>query len=381
MAFGSAVGPWKAMEQARTPLRIGVVGVGNISGIYFENLGRYASTEVVAVADLDLDRARTVAERNAVQKVLTPDELLKDPDVDLVLNLTVPKVHAEVALRAVQAGKHVYSEKPLAVDRESARGMLEAARANGVRVGCAPDTFLGGGIQSCRKLIDDGAIGEPVAVNAFMLCRGHESWHPSPEFYYEVGGGPMLDMGPYYLTALVNLLGPIRRLTGSARATFPTRTITSQPKHGKVVQVETPTHLVGIYDFENGAVGQLTTSFDVYPSPLPNITIYGTEGTLIVPDPNGFGGEIYLKRAGENDFTLMPLTHGHAANARGIGVLDMAHAIRENRPHRASGDLAFHVLDAMLGVAEASETGRHLELTSQVERPAALGVAEYAEEG
>lgn len=368
------------MEQARTPLRIGVVGVGNISGIYFTNLARYASTEVVAVADLDLDRARSVAEKNGVGKVLTPDALLSDPEVDLVLNLTVPKVHAEVALRAVQAGKHVYSEKPLAVDRESARSVIEAARASGVRIGCAPDTFLGGGIQSCRKLIDDGAIGEPVAVNAFMIGRGHESWHPSPEFYYEIGGGPMLDMGPYYLTALVNLLGPIRRLTGSARATFPTRTITSQPKHGKVIPVETPTHLVGIYDFENGAVGQLTTSFDVYPNALPSITIYGTEGTLIVPDPNGFGGEIYLKREGESDFTLVPLTHGHAENARGIGVLDMAHAIRENRPHRASGDLAYHVLDAMLGVADASVSGRHLELTSQVERPAALGIAEYADE-
>lgn len=380
MAFGPAVGPQRTMEQARTPLRIGVIGVGNISGIYFTNLGRYASTEVVAVADLDLDRARAVAEKNGIGKVLTPDGLIDDPEVEVVLNLTVPKVHAEVALRAVRAGKHVYSEKPLAVDQESARQVLEAARESGVRVGCAPDTFLGGGIQTCRKLIDDGAIGEPVAVNAFMLCRGHESWHPSPEFYYEVGGGPMLDMGPYYLTALINLLGPIRRVTGSARSTFSTRTITSEAKRGKVIPVETPTHLVGVYDFENGAVGQLTTSFDVYPGSLPNITIYGTEGTLIVPDPNGFGGEISLKRAGESDFTLMPLTHGFAENARGIGVLDMAHAIRENRPHRASGDLAYHVLDAMLGVAEASESGRHIDLTSQVERPEALGVAEYADE-
>jgi predicted dehydrogenase len=368
------------MEQARTPLRIGVVGVGNISGIYFANLARYASTEIVAVADLDSDRTRAVAEKQGIGKALTPDELLADPEVDLVLNLTVPKVHAEVALRAVQAGKHVYSEKPLATDRASARAVLDAAKANGVRVGCAPDTFLGGGIQTCRKLIDDGVIGEPVSVQAFMIGRGHESWHPSPEFYYEVGGGPMLDMGPYYLTALVNLVGPIRRLTGSARITFPTRTITSQPKHGKVIEVETPTHLVGVYDFANGAVGQLTTSFDVYPNALPSITIYGTEGTMMVPDPNGFGGEIYVKRAGEADFTLMPLTHGHAENARGIGVLDMAHAIRENRPHRASGDLAYHVLEAMLGVQEASETGRHLELESQVERPAALGVAEYADE-
>ncbi|MGV3615822.1 MAG: Gfo/Idh/MocA family protein [Fimbriimonas sp.] len=368
------------MAQAQTPLRVGIVGVGNISGIYFTNLARYASTEVVACADLDQERAQSVAAKYEIPRALTPEELITDPDVDLVLNLTVPKAHAEVALRAVQAGKHVYCEKPLAVDRASAREVLDAAQRNGVRVGCAPDTFLGGGVQTCRKLIDDGAIGQPVAANAFMLCRGHETWHPSPEFYYEVGGGPMLDMGPYYLSALVNLLGPVRRLTGSARATFPTRTITSQPKHGKEVVVETPTHLVGVLDFENGAVGQITTSFDVYPTPLPNMIVYGTEGTLIIPDPNGFGGEIWLKRAGDPDFAVVPLTHGHADNARGIGVLDMAHAIRENRPHRVSGDLAFHVLDVMLGIAEASEAGRHLELTSQVGRPAALAEDAFADE-
>jgi predicted dehydrogenase len=368
------------MEQLRSPLRVGIVGVGNISGIYFTNLARYASTEVVACADLDLERAQKVAEQYRIGKASTPEALMADPEVDLVLNLTVPKAHAAVALQAIEAGKHVYCEKPLSVTREDARRILEAARAKGVRVGCAPDTFLGGGIQTCRKLIDDGAIGEPIAVNAFMLCRGHETWHPSPEFYYEVGGGPMLDMWPYYVTALVNLVGPIRRVTGSARATFPTRTITSQPKHGKVVTVETPTHHVGVLDFANGAIGQITTSFDVYPSPLASITIYGTEGTLMVPDPNGFGGEVWLKRAGENEFAKIPLTHGHAENARGIGVLDMAHAIQENRPHRVSGDLAFHVLDTMLAVAEASDAGRHIELTSQVDRPAALGVDEYASE-
>lgn len=360
-----------------TPLRIGVVGVGNISGIYFENLGKYAETEVVACADLDLDRARAVAEQRGVAKAVSVDDLLADPDVDLVLNLTIPKVHAEVALRAIDAGKHVYSEKPFAIDRASGQAVIAAAKAKGVLTGCAPDTFMGGGIQTCRKLIDDGAIGEPVAANGFMLCRGHETWHPSPEFYYEVGGGPMLDMGPYYLTALVNLIGPIRRVTGSARATFPTRTITSQPKAGKVVPVETPTHLVGVFDFANGAVGQLTTSFDVYGSPLPNIVVYGTEGTLIVPDPNGFGGEVRLKRAGESDFSLIPLTHGNADNSRGIGVRDMARAIAEGRPHRASGELAMHVLDAMLAVGEASDAGHHISLEMLGSKPAALNIDEF----
>lgn len=357
---------------AQRPLRVGIIGVGNISGIYFHNLGKHPATDVVACADLDMERARRVAEERGVPQALTVDELLDHPEIDLVLNLTVPKAHAEVAMRAVEAGKHVYSEKPFATNQADAHALLAAGEAKGVRIGCAPDTFLGGGIQTCRELIDQGAIGEPVAVNAFMLCHGHETWHPSPEFYYEVGGGPMLDMGPYYLTALVNLLGPIKRVTGSARATFPTRTITSQPKHGKVVPVDTPTHLVGVLDFASGAVGQITTSFDVYPSPLPNIIVYGTEGTMVVPDPNGFGGKILLRSASSPELSEVPLTHGNAENARGIGVVDIAVAISEGRDHRASGRLASHVLDAMLAVEQASVSGSHVVLNSLDERPSAL---------
>jgi len=353
------------------PLRVGIVGLGNISGIYFKNLTEYPETTIVAVADLDAARAEAAAEKHGIPNALSTDALIAHPDVDLVLNLTVPKAHAEVALQAVEAGKHVYSEKPLAVDVEDGQRLVAAAKERGVRVGCAPDTFLGAGIQTCRKLIDDGAIGVPVAANAFMMGRGHESWHPSPAFYYERGGGPMLDMGPYYITALINLLGPVRRVTGSARASFPTRTITSQPLAGTVIPVETPTHLVGVLDFADGAIGQITTSFDVYGTPLPNIVIYGTEGTLIVPDPNGFGGEVTLIKPGKGEEKIA-LTHGFAENARGVGVLDMAKAIAENRPHRASGDLALHVLEVMLGVEAASLAGCHIQPSAQPERPAAM---------
>lgn len=353
------------------PLRVGIVGLGNISGIYFKNLTEYPETTIVGVADLDPARATAAADKYGIPHALTTDDLIAHPDVNLVLNLTIPKAHAAVALQAVRAGKHVYSEKPLAIDDEDGRQLVAAARAAGVRVGCAPDTFLGAGIQTCRKLIDDGAIGTPVAANAFMMGRGHESWHPSPAFYYERGGGPMLDMGPYYITALVNLLGPVRRVTGSARASFPTRTITSQPLNGTVIPVETPTHLVGVLDFADGAIGQITTSFDVYGIPLPNIVIYGTEGTLIVPDPNGFGGEVKLIKPGQPE-QIVPLTHGFAENARGVGVLDMAQAITENRPHRASGDLALHVLEVMLGVEAASVSGHHIEPSAQPDRPAAM---------
>jgi predicted dehydrogenase len=210
-----------------------------------------------------------------------------------------------------------------------------------------------------------------------MMGRGHESWHPSPAFYYEAGGGPMLDMGPYYVTALVNLMGPVRRVTGSVRATFPTRTITSQPLSGQTIVVETPTHLVGVLDFASGAIGQITTSFDVYGTPMPAIVIYGTEGTLYVPDPNGFGGEVLLARGWEKPVAV-PHDHGFGDNARGIGVLDMAHAIRGDRSHRASGALAYHVLDVMLSVGDASAAGHHMILDSGVERPEAMGVDEFA---
>lgn len=361
------------------PLRIGVVGCGNISGIYFKNLASYRSTEVVACADLDVDRAQAVGAEQGVFGMSTEDLIARD-DVDLVLNLTVPKAHASVALAALEAGKHVYNEKPLAISREDGRRINELAGQKGLRAGCAPDTFLGAGLQTCRALIDRGDIGQPVAAQAFMLCHGHESWHPSPEFYYEEGGGPMFDMGPYYLTALIHLIGPIRRVTGSTRITFPQRTITSEPKRGKVIDVETPTHIAGIMDFANGAIGEITTSFDVWHSKLPCIVVHGSEGSMIVPDPNGFGGEIYLRSKTDPDWELKSLTHGFAENSRGLGVLDIAYAIAEDRPHRASGELAFHVLDTMHAFEEASRAGRHVLLESEVAQPKAMASDEFGGE-
>lgn len=357
------------------PLRIGIIGLGNISGIYFKNLARFEETEVVAVADLDAERAKEVATREGIALVLSPEELIVSPEVDLVLNLTIPKAHAPIAMQAIAAGKHVYGEKPLAIDRASGRRLVELAKEKGVRVGSAPDTFLGAGIQTARSVIDEGLIGDPVGANAFMLCRGHESWHPSPEFYYERGGGPMLDMGPYYLTALVNLLGGVKRICGSARISFPTRTITSQPKSGKVVQVETPTHVVGVLEFAQGAIGQITTSFDVWGSTEPTIVIYGSEGTLLVPDPNGFGGDVKLSRRG-GPFEVVEPRFGHGENERGIGVLDIALAIKNDRPHRANGELAAHVLDIMLGIEESAEGGNYIEL-NPVARPEPVSKTEF----
>lgn len=354
------------------PVRIGVIGCGNISGIYFKNLSEAPEVQIIGVADLDLDRAKQAVEANGLTAhAVSVEALLMAPDVEIILNLTVPKVHASLNRDALRAGKHVYVEKPLAVTRADGAETLALARAQSRLVGCAPDTFLGAGLQTGRRLIDEGAIGEPVGANAFMLCHGHESWHPSPEFYYERGGGPMLDMGPYYLTALVSLLGPVQRVQGSARASFPTRTITSQPKAGKVVTVETPTHITGVLDFANGAIGQITTSFDVWRNRMPLLEIYGTEGSLGLPDPNGFDGPVLLSRNGQ-DWEEVALDPGRSDNGRGLGLVDLAIAARTGGEPRASGDLAFHVLDIMQSVLEASDSGEAQILTSGVDRPARL---------
>jgi predicted dehydrogenase len=298
--------------------------------------------------------------------------MMADPSIEIILNLTIPNAHAEVAFKALEAGKSIYNEKPLAITRQDGQKMLAQAKSKGLLVGGAPDTFLGGGLQTCRKLIDDGWIGAPVAATAFMLCHGHESWHPAPEFYYKVGGGPMFDMGPYYLTALISLMGPVRRVTGSARITFPTRQITSQPLNGTVISVDVPTHVAGVLDFANGAITTLVTSFDVWAHNMPCIEIYGTTGSLSVPDPNGFGGPVKVRRPGMENWTEIPLSHGYARNTRSIGVADMAYALRSGRPHRANGAMAYHVLDIMHAIHDASREGKHIELQSTCPQPAPL---------
>jgi predicted dehydrogenase len=352
--------------------KIGIIGCGNISGIYLKNSQLFEILDTVACADLYIDRAKTKAGEFNVPKACTVEELLADPEIQIVVNLTIPKAHADIAVAALDAGKCVHNEKPLAVNREDGKKILKLAEAKGLRVGCAPDTFLGGGLQTCRKLIDDGWIGEPVAATAFMTTHGPEGWHPDPDFYYQPGGGPMFDMGPYYLTALITLMGPVRRVTGSARVTFPQRTISSQPKYGTVIQVNTPTHIAGVMDFASGAMGAIVTSFDVWAAELPRIEVYGTAGTLSVPDPNGFGGPVRVRRAGASEWSEVPLTHGYAENSRGISVADMAYALHSGRPHRANGELAYHVLDIMEAFHDASRDNRHIELTSTCSRPAPL---------
>ncbi|BCW96480.1 MAG: Gfo/Idh/MocA family oxidoreductase [Fimbriimonadales bacterium] len=350
-------------------MKVGVVGCGNISPVYLRVMQGFPEIEVVAVADMNSELAQQRAQQFGVPQALSVDALLQHPEIEVVLNLTPPKAHAPINKAAVEAGKHVYCEKPFGVNRDEAREVLALAQQKGVYIGCAPDTVLGAGIQTCLKLIQDGAIGEPVGAGAFMLCPGHESWHPNPEFYYEVGGGPMLDMGPYYLTALVVLLGAARRVAGISRITRPTRLITSQPKHGQTIAVETPTHITGAVEFASGAIATVIMSFDVWAHRLPCIEVYGTEGALGVPDPNGFGGPVLLRKAGESAWQEMPLTHPYAEQSRGLGLAEMIRAIHEGRPNRLNGELAYHVLDTMLAFNDSSASGAHVALESTCTPP------------
>jgi predicted dehydrogenase len=348
---------------------VGIVGAGNISGIYLKNASRFPLLEVKAVADLDLERAKSRAAEYGVAKSGSVADLLADPSIEIVVNLTVPAAHAEVAFAAIAAGKSVYNEKPLTISLEDGRRLLESARAKGVLVGGAPDTFLGAGLQTCRALIDEGAIGQPVAATAFMLGRGPESWHPDPAFFYQVGAGPLFDMGPYYLTALVSLLGPVRRVTGSARASFPERTIGSEPLKGTKIKVNVPTHSAAVLDFASGPIATLVTSFDVW-ARTNTIEIHGSDASMSLPDPNTFGGPIGIRLPGTTEYQPTPVPEEFADNSRGLGVNDLAMALRGQTAQRASGELALHVLEIMHAIHEASAQGKHIELTTTVERPA-----------
>jgi predicted dehydrogenase len=362
-------------------LQIGVAGIGKISEIYLQNLtGRFSrQVTVSAVTDIMRERAEQAAAAYGVRAAGGIDELIGAPDVDIILNLTRPQDHYGIALQAVQAGKHVYNEKPLCVTREQGAELLEAAGKRNVRVGGAPDTFLGAGLQTCRKLIDDGWIGKPIAANAVVMGHGPENRHPSPEFFYKTGGGPMFDMGPYYLTALVSLLGPVSRLSGSAGKGFERRTITSEPLYGTVIDVETPTHISGTLEFASGVIASITTSFDVWSHGMPPLEIYGTEGTLQAPDPNTFGGPVRVRRFRAETWSEIPLINDFSTNSRGLGITDMAAAIAAGRPHRASEELAYHVLEIMHGIHDAAASGTYYRLKSGCRRPAALPGNEFAE--
>lgn len=352
-------------------MKVGVIGTGNISGAYLTHARDYRAMEIVACAALRMEAAQEKAAEHAI-KAMGISAMLADPDIEMVINLTLPQSHAEVNADILKAGKHAYCEKPFAVARAGAKAVLELAEKEGLRVGCAPDTFLGGGHQTTRKLLDEGWIGSPVAGTAFMMCPGHESWHPNPGFYYRKGGGPVLDMGPYYITALVNLLGPVKAVSAMSRRSSE-RTATCEALRGQTLPVEVDTHTAGLIHFCNDTVITLVMSFDVQGHAHNPLELYGTLGSMIIPDPNGFGGTVQVcNRQTGKSFATIPLTHGYADNFRSIGAADMADAIRNHRPHRASGALAYHVLDIMCALDEAAQSKGLVKLGSTCERPAAM---------
>ncbi len=348
---------------------IGIIGCGVISAAYLKAARLFPQIEIRALADLDLERARARSAEFG-PKAQSVAELLADPAIDIVLNLTTPMAHVPVALLAIDAGKHVYGEKPLAISTEEARRLLAAAGDAGLRIGCAPDTFLGGGHQTARRLLDEGAIGRPIGGTAFLMLAGHERWHPDPDFYYRrEGGGPMFDMGPYYLTDLVQLLGPVREVVAFGTVGRAPRVIAKGPRAGASVPVACTTHVAGLLRFEHGAVVQIATSFEVWAHQHTPIELYGTEGSLAVPDPNRFGGEARLCPAG-GDWQAMPTSHGYVDdNYRILGVVDMAVAIAQGRPHRASGELAYHVLEVMEALVGSSEGQGIVAIASRCARP------------
>jgi predicted dehydrogenase len=356
------------------PVGVGIVGAGVISEIYLKNLStRFESTRVVGITDMMPERAEARAKQFKV-KALTMEEMLADPEIELIVNLTIPAAHAEVAFRALEAGKSAYNEKPLAIDREDGRKLLAMAAEKGLQVGAAPDTFLGGGLQTARHLLDDGIIGEPIAVAAAMMGHGMESWHPDPYFFFQPGAGPLFDVGVYYVTALTALLGPFSQVAALSRASFPERTIGNGPKLGEKIPVNTPTHIVSSIEFESGLIGSLTASFDVWEPNHATLVVYGSEGTLRLPDPNTFGGPIHLMKGGsrDNPWEELPVTQPNTDNSRGLGAADLARAIRTGEPARASGELGYHVLDVMHAVLESGERGAHVAVESTVKRPAPL---------
>ena len=351
------------------PVRIGLIGCGTISAAYLRAAATFDILHFVGCADIDPAASRRTEENFGVS-AMSVDDLLARDDVEVILNLTIPAAHAEVNLAAIEAGKHAYCEKPFGLDVAQGQRVLDSADAAGLRVGCAPDTFLGGGHQTVRGLIDAGAVGTPVAGTAFMMGPGHERWHPNPAFYYEPGGGPLFDMGPYYLTALVHALGPVRRVAAITSRGRETRTIGSAPRRGESIDVEVDTHTAGTLEFASGVVVTVVMSFDVRLHSNRFIEIHGVDASLSAPDPNGFGGAVRVSNG--RDWEERPLTHGYTDNMRSIGLADMCVGIRTGRDHRCNGRQAQHVLEIMASFGRSSDEGRHIVLESRPARPAPL---------
>ena len=365
-------------------MNIGIVGCGNISSTYLRLASQFKGMTFTACADLNVETAKMQAELFGIS-ALSVEELLADPEIELILNLTVPSAHADVSTRILEAGKHVYSEKPFVLSVQEGQDLQKLADAKGLRIGSAPDTFLGGAHQRSRAMIDSGDIGAVTGGTACFMNNGMEHWHPNPDFFFQIGGGPMLDMGPYYLTNLVQLIGPVKQVVALSCTPRKTREIKSEPRAGESVSVETPTSITALLEFHNGAQMTLMTSWDVRAHEHNCMELYGGEGTLMVPDPNFFGGDVRVRVGPEEqlahaghplDAANDPQEDGEIrVNYRGAGMADMIAAIGEGRPHRCNGQLALHVVDIMTSCLRSGEQGAFVELSTTCVRPDALDAA------
>jgi predicted dehydrogenase len=367
-------------------LKVGVIGCGNISAAYFRLSPLFRGIEMRACADINMDAAKARAKEFSL-RAETVDDLLAAKDIDIVVNLTIPAVHYEVSKKVLDAGKHVYSEKPFVLSVKEGLDLKKRAEKKGLRIGSAPDTFLGGAHQLARDLIDTGKVGKITSGACFVMGHGMEHWHPNPDFFFQPGAGPVLDIGPYYVTNLIQLIGPVKQVAAVATTPAKERTILSKPRRGEKIPVNTPTTIHAILEFENGAVVTLNTSWDVWTHNHAPMELYGEAGTLFVPDPNFFGGNVSYTDAGKAAKTLPKWLHpfavanekhsmGMMANYRTAGLADMALAIGEGRPHRCSMELALHAVDVMTSILKSGETGKFVATQTTCERPAALGVKE-----
>ena len=366
-------------------LGIGIIGCGNISAAYLKLVPMFRGLEIRAVADIEATASCRRSEEFGVA-ALSTDELLASDGIDIIVNLTVPDAHYDVSRNILEAGKHVYSEKPLTLTLQQGLILNDLAVERQLRIGSAPDSFLGGAHQQARACIDDGLIGDVVTATAHVMNHGMEHWHPNPDFFFRQGGGPILDLGPYYISNLIQLIGPVRRVTALASASFPTRTIgTDGPRKGQIIPVETPTNIHALLEFRSGATVTLSASWDIWAHRHSNMEIYGTDGTLFVPDPNFFGGS--LDHAGQDGviaglskwdhpFGRPNETHfklGPQSNYRAAGLADMAQAIVENRPHRCSTELALHAVDVMTSILRSAREESWIALSTTCDRPEPLG--------
>ena len=362
------------MTMPTTPVRVGIIGCGDIAKkAYVPACKRFPGLELVACADRDVARAEGLARDAGLPAGTSVAALLADPAIELVINLTIPQAHAEVNRACLAAGKHVYCEKPFGIDRDEGRAVLVEAAKRGLLVGSAPDTVLGSAVQTARHYIDAGLVGRIIGGSCHMLCGAPEAWHPNPAFLYQRGAGPLFDMGAYYLHTLITLIGPVRRVAAAAATTWTSRTIGSQPLRGQAFAVEVPTHVCALLTFHSGAIVNVTLSFDVRgTSTLPNMELFGAEGSIQIPDPNFCEGDVRINRRDVHAWTTYQPTHGYRTGSRGVGVADMARAIRSGRTHRANGELAMHALDIMAAIAEAAAGAGQVDIATTCERPAAM---------